>query len=292
MDSREQSLQVVPPAQLVSLKKDISVRQLEEALLRVFPVQDALDWDHTGLLVGDPDVNITGVAIALDPTIRAMETALAVGANVLITHHPLFIEPPDLFIPAHSQGENAGSRVAYALSNHLNCMNFHTACDVSCEALDVLPAMLRLESLHPLEPLAPGSAKGFGMVCRPAEDEKLTLTHLAARCVSVFGAFPRVWGNPETRIERIATCGGSASDALVACDEQAIECLICGEVKYHDALDAAESGLCIIELGHDVSELPLCALLASETIAAGIPESSLTVIDQSKNWYTPETTRR
>ena len=68
--------------------------------------------------------------------------------------------------------------------------------------------------------------------------------------------------------------------------------MICGEVKYHDALDAAESGLCIIELGHDVSELPLCALLASEARAAGITESSLTVINQSKNWYTPETTRR
>lgn len=292
MDSHEHSLQVVPPAQLVSLKKEFSVRQLEDALLCVFPAQDACDWDRTGLLVGDPDELITGVAVALDPTIRAMETACAVGANVLITHHPLFIDAPDLFVPAHAQGENAGSRVAFALSHHLNCMSFHTACDVSTEALDLLPAMLRLESLHPLERLAPGSTKGFGMVCRPADGEVLTLTYLAARCVSVFNAFPRVWGAPDTRIERIATFGGSATEALRACDEEAIDCLICGEVKYHDALDAAESGLCIIELGHDVSELPLCALLASEARAAGITESSLTVINQSKNWYTPETTRR
>ena len=41
MDSHEHSLQVVPPAQLVSLKKEFSVRQLEDALLCVFPAQDA-----------------------------------------------------------------------------------------------------------------------------------------------------------------------------------------------------------------------------------------------------------
>ena len=71
-----------------------------------------------------------------------------------------------------------------------------------------------------------------------------------------------------------------------------VDCLVCGELKYHDALDAAESGLAIIELGHDVSELPLCALLATEVVKAGIPESCVTILNQENNWYIPEALRR
>lgn len=284
-------LQVIPPAQLASMKKTFTVGQLERALSRVFLPSDACEWDRTGLLAGDPDAAITGVAVALDPTIRAFEAAEAVGANVLVTHHPLFLDPPVSFLPASVQGANAGSRVHHVLAHGMSCLSFHTACDVSEQALGVLPAMLRLEPLHPLDPLPDQPKKGFGMVCQPAEGS-LSLQHLASRCVSVFKSMPRVWGDPQTSISRVCTFGGSAGSALELCDREAIDCLVCGEVRYHDALDAFESGLCIIELGHDVSELPLCALLAGEVIAAGIPESSITIIDQSGNWHIPESVRR
>ena len=76
------------------------------------------------------------------------------------------------------------------------------------------------------------------------------------------------------------------------CLKQGIECLICGEVKYHEALDASLSGLSIIELGHDVSEFPLCTLLAAYVEAAGVAQNCITMIDQKNNWYTPESSRR
>lgn len=107
------------------------------------------------------------------------------------------------------------------------------------------------------------------MVCA-SEEGALSLKHLAARSVSVFGSVPRVWGNPDTLLESIVTCGGSANDLVDLCLENGVDCLICGEVKYHVALEARQSGLSIIELGHDVSELPLCALLATEALAAGL----------------------
>ena len=77
-----------------------------------------------------------------------------------------------------------------------------------------------------------------------------------------------------------------------ACLNQGIECLICGEIKYHEALDASLSGLSIIELGHDVSEFPLCAVLATHVQAAGVAKERITMIDQKDNWYTPESSRR
>lgn len=281
----------VPTGSLAPVATGISVGLLEQKLLQVFPREDACAWDRTGLLVGNPGGEVSGVVVALDPTIATLEQAADLGANVVLTHHPVFIDPVDNFLPETIQGCKPGAIINYALSHGINCMNFHTACDVSSQALEILPAMLRLNPRYVLDPLPGRTDKGFGMVCS-SKEENISLKHLAARCVSVFGSIPRVWGNPNTLLNTLVTCGGSAGDMIDLCLESGIDCLICGEVKYHAALEARESGLCIIELGHDVSELPLCALLATEALAAGLPDSCVMVIDQSKNWYTPETIRQ
>lgn len=281
----------IPTGPLAPVKTGMSVGTLEQRLLGVFPKDDACSWDRTGLLVGNPGQEVTGVVVALDPTIAVLEQAAGLGANVVLTHHPVFIDPVEDLMPATVQGCKPGAVINYALSHGINCMNFHTACDVAPQALAILPAMLRLSTQYVLDPLPGRADKGFGMVCS-CGDEKTTLAHLAARCVSVFGSLPRVWGNPNTVLETVVTCGGSAGDMTDLCLESKIDCLICGEVKYHAALEARESGLAIIELGHDVSELPLCALLATEALGTGLPDSCVMVVDQSKNWYTPESIRQ
>lgn len=290
-DTAINALFKVPTGSLAPVKTGMTVGKLEQQLLQVFPREDACSWDRTGLLVGAPGQEVTGVVVALDPTIATLEQAYELGANVVLTHHPVFIEPVSCFMPESVQGCKPGAVINYALTHGIHCMNFHTACDVSPEALAILPALLRLTPQYVLDPLAGNAEKGFGMVCS-CGGEATSLKHLAARCVSVFGAMPRVWGNPDTMLETVVTCGGSATDMVDLCLESNIDCLVCGEVKYHTALEARESGLTIIELGHDVSELPLCALLATKTLAAGLPDSCVMVVDQSKNWYTPESIRQ
>ena len=71
--------------------RTITVGELEQALLELFPASDAESWDRTGLLVGDPRAVISGVAVALDATPRAVRAAQHIGANVLVTHHPAFL---------------------------------------------------------------------------------------------------------------------------------------------------------------------------------------------------------
>ena len=66
---------------------------------------------------------------------------------------------------------------------------------------------------------------------------------------------------------------------------------MCGEVKYHDALALSQAGLCIVDVGHDTSELPLVAVLAELVEEAGIAPGRITVIDQRENWQYPESIR-
>lgn len=290
---QETALRVNNAGGLSNNESVMLVGSLERALLDVMPARDACSWDRTGLLVGDPTDVVQGVAVALDPTIPALEQACRIGANVLLTHHPVFLDPPCSFTPYRVQGHTPGAVIRYAIEKGISVISFHTALDVSVEGLDVLPSLLRLRSGGVLEPLPHDATKGFGRICEPVpEEEPLSLKHLSARCVSVFGSLPRVWGSPERRVSRMVTCGGSAGSLIDACLASGVDCLVCGEVKYHEALDASLSGLALIELGHDVSEKPLCTLLAAHAAAAGVDESCITILEQNENWYTPESARR
>lgn len=270
----------------------VTTGALERALLAEFPAADAEPWDRTGMSVGDPARLVTGVAVALDPTVEAIETAANIGANVLVTHHPAFLAPPDSFMPASSVAANPGAGVWRAAERGVSILSYHTALDVSVRAQRVLPGMLGLDFQQVLVPLPGSRDKGYGQLCTLGEDDGLTLGQLAARCTSVFARAPRVWGDFPRELDRVVTCTGSLDDDLGrACLRAQADCLVCGEIKYHKALELSQAGLAIVDLGHDTSELPLAAVLAAAVETVGIPGDLVTVLDQGDNWSYPETVR-
>ncbi|MEG1098293.1 MAG: Nif3-like dinuclear metal center hexameric protein, partial [Raoultibacter sp.] len=173
-----------------------------------------------------------------------------------------YLNPPQKFSPAQSTAQVDGALVWAAIRHGVAIMSFHTALDVSREAQRVLPGLLSLQFKSVVEPIAGSHLLGYGQLCVPKPVEMpFTLEHLAARCTAVFGRAPRVWGDFSTELSQVVTATGSAGDMAKKCLAAGYSCLVCGEIKYHDALAASEAGLCIIDLGHDTSEMPLCAVL-------------------------------
>ncbi|MEG1425416.1 MAG: Nif3-like dinuclear metal center hexameric protein [Raoultibacter sp.] len=270
-----------------------SIGMLEQALLKKFPAATAEEWDRTGLTVGDPAQPIKGIAVALDPTVAAIEAAAQGGANVLVTHHPAYLAAPQKFSPAQSIAQVDGALVWAAIRQGVAVMSFHTALDVSRAAQRMLPGLLNLQFKSIVDPIPSSRLLGYGQLCTPKQTETpLTLEHLAARCTSVFGRAPRVWGDFSNELSQVVTTTGSAGDMAAKCLEAGYGCLVCGEIKYHDALAASEAGLCIIDLGHDTSELPLCAVLVDALESLGVAPNVIAVLDQGENWTYPEATRR
>ncbi len=269
----------------------ISIGTLELRLLERYPVADAESWDRMGLLAGDPTALVTKVLVALDPTAFSIDAAMHAGANVLLSHHPVFLEPPCEFKPLDTTCSLPGSLVASALQEGVSLINLHTALDCSSEANRLLPSLLNLECVRVLAPRESDCAKGYGQICWPTDGKPIKLEHLAARCLSVFGSVPRVWGAPGDLVQNIAVVNGSAGSLLDDCIKVHADCLICGELHYHQALEALQKGMAIIELGHDVSEFPLLALLAQAAIAAGVPSEKVLVYEEVPRWFTPEATR-
>jgi dinuclear metal center YbgI/SA1388 family protein len=131
----------------------------------------------------------------------------------------------------------------------------------------VLERMLKAhpyeEVAYDLIPLAnqlPGV--GLGRVGRLAEP--LTLTAFADQAKAALGCQSvRLVGSPEEVVSKVAVCGGSGAGLIQEAKRHGADVLVTGDIKYHDARQAEELGLALIDAGHFATER-----LAAEALAA------------------------
>jgi dinuclear metal center YbgI/SA1388 family protein len=72
---------------------DLTLRDAIGVLERRYPPGTAESWDAVGLVCGDPDAAVARVLFAVDPVAAVVDEALGWGAQLLVTHHPLFLRP-------------------------------------------------------------------------------------------------------------------------------------------------------------------------------------------------------
>lgn len=259
-----------------------TVGELVELLLERFPRCQAEDWDRVGLLAGDPVRPVTKVALALDATAAAVLQAQTLGANVLLTHHPAFLEPPAPVSPMGDGVPAASGCLWEAVHRDVALVAMHTNLDRSVDACLRLPHMLGLAGRPGVER---GREDGTGALGSLASMPPLSLDAFARRCRDVFGRVAQVYGTPSQTLERPAFFTGSlgkmGEDALAA----GADAVVCGECGYHRALDLVQAGCAVIILGHDASELPLVDVLESTLVRAGFPRELLVRAGGGDAWY-------
>lgn len=262
----------------------MTVGELEAALFVAFPRADAEPWDHVGLSVGDPGRAVGRVMVALDATEDDVRAAHAAGADVLVTHHPVYIKAPGAFTPEAGPGTPQSAAAVYqAAALGVSVISMHTNLDRSLPARELLPSLVGFTATNSLEHAHDPERTGFGAV---AEHRELSLAQLARLCATAFGTVPRIWGATTAPVRRTAFMGGSAGD--VAEDVLAAGCgaLVCGEAGYHVCQDLAARGCGVVLLGHDASELPFRRILVEALVHAGIARDAVTVRDQERSWWT------
>ncbi len=259
------------------------VSSLEKALLERFPVASAESWDHVGLSVGDPAAEITGVLCALDATADSVRQAVKTGANVLLTHHPVYIKAPESFVPSSPAYPAAAATVYEAARHDVSIISLHTNLDRSLEARALLPILMGYRAKTSLERAQTPDELGLGSIC---DVDETTLLSLAQQSARAFGTSPRVWGSPKTPVRRVAFLGGSLGSFGEQTIQNNVDALICGEAGYHICQDLEARGLGVILLGHDRSERPFVEILAKAAHEAGVPTALIDTMDDSHLWWT------
>lgn len=64
----------------------------------------------------------------------------------------------------------------------------------------------------------------------------------------------RIAGYPGQMVKKVAVCGGSGGSLIFSAAFGGAQVLLTADVKYHEAREAEELGLTVIDAGHDISE--------------------------------------
>lgn len=203
------------------------------------------EWDNDGLSVLPyKEHESKRILIALDVRSEVIDYAEKNGFDTVVTHHPL------IFLPLKElSGETVVSEKALRLARAgIAAMSFHTRFD----ALDGGVSDTLCKKLG----FTPFAKFGEGDCARLCNIGEQSFDRLAARVKEIFGPAHFFAEKATEKVRVAAVCGGAAEDFIPEAKEKGADVFICGEVKYHNAIDAADNGMNVICVGHYESEEP------------------------------------
>ena len=103
----------------------VKIKEIATALemFAPLPLQDG--FDNAGLQIGLTDAEVTGVLLCLDVTEAVVDEAVALGYNLIVSHHPLIFSP----LKRITGGNYVERCVIKALANGIAIYSAHTNLD-------------------------------------------------------------------------------------------------------------------------------------------------------------------
>jgi len=233
---------------------DLRVRDLVDALDTAYPPRLAADWDAVGLTCGDPDDPVERVLFAVDPVMSVVDEAIEIGAQFIVTHHPLFLRG----VHSVAATDAKGRLVHRLVSKGIALFSSHTNADHANPGVsDALAGALGLIVLRPLvRHEGESSDVGTGRLCELVEP--VTLEQFAEQVAASLPATRhgvRVAGDSQRTIRTVAVCGG-AGDAFLREAAEA-DAYVTSDLRHHRAQDhLADSACALIDVAHWASEWP------------------------------------
>ena len=238
----------------------MKVSDILKAVEQLAPVSMKMDWDNVGLLCGDPDQEVRKIPVALDPFEDTAREAEEIGAQLVLTHHPLIFRPCKTVVAS----DPVGRTIRYLIKHDISAINAHTNLDCAPGGVnDVLAARLGLMNVEVINPQgidAQGRPWGLlrkGTAPEQPLDEFLGTVKESLGCPGL----RYVSGGKPVKVVAVGggACGSEFMDAVSAgCDT-----FVTSDIRYNQFWDAQDYGINLIDAGHFYTENPVCTLLKS-----------------------------
>ena len=282
----------------------MKLKEIKSFLEGMAPLAVQESWDNSGLQIGCSDKDIHKVMVCLDLTEAVLDEAEAIGADLVISHHPLIFKG----LKSISGSTYQERCVRKAILSDIAVYSAHTSLDNILGGVNhKIASLLGLISLRWLD--SGESAEGCDEKCGGAAEkscgegaeEKCGGADAVARAsgsgligelkepvaaaeflstVKTIFSVKALKHSPlpsATTIRSVALCGGAGAFLLPQAVAKGADCFISGEFHYHDYFDP---GTLLIELGHYESEQFTQDLL-KESLEKAFPE--LEIVKTSVN---------
>jgi dinuclear metal center YbgI/SA1388 family protein len=230
----------------------LKISEFLSVLNGIAPWELAEDWDNPGLLVGDPEAEITGALLCVDATPAAVEAAAVRGLNLILAHHPLLFRGTK-----HLRTDDyEGALLTRLLRSGTALVAAHTNLDRAPGGVnDCLAAALGMQVEQREDYLRVGT---------PAVETAGALADWVRERINPQAVF---YGDRERRIDRIAASCGAGGEFCREAARLGAQVFVTGEMKHNERIEAEGLGMCVLLAGHGESEAvvlePLRAQLAS-----------------------------
>ncbi|GHS93048.1 GTP cyclohydrolase 1 type 2 [Synergistales bacterium] len=237
----------------------MKIHEILERVNSFAPFELAETWDNSGLMIRDPEAEVTRLGLSLDPLPGAVEEARVKGCQCLLSHHPLFFKPIKILDTALNTGHVAWLAARAGMS----IISAHTNWDKAESGVNkILAQKIGLTDIVPLDHSGIGSV---GNLLSPAP------------VIEFLEKIKRAWsltridyyGKAERSILRVALCGGAGGDFWSNALSAKADIYITADIKYHELLDCAAAGLSVAAVDHGEMEGATMADLAERMAAPG-----------------------
>ncbi|MBE6239381.1 MAG: Nif3-like dinuclear metal center hexameric protein [Bacteroidales bacterium] len=234
---------------------EYKVKDVTRVIEEFAPLSIQEGWDNSGLCVGSPEAPVTSVLLGLDCTEELVDEAVACGADMIVTHHPLIFSGLKKISPE----DQTGAAVIKAIKAGISVYAAHTSADkVIAGVSGAMAARLGLENVTILD--EDGEGTGLGVVgdlpVPVSSEEAVALVKERFSLRSMRTSRPL-----EGKISRVAMCGGSGGSLIKAAMASGAQLYISGDISYHNFF--TREGFMVMDIGHYESEIEIVDILFS-----------------------------
>lgn len=230
----------------------MKLRELLDRIRLKYPEELQYSWDNSSLNLGDLDQDINKIMLTLEITNRTIDEAIEKGVDLVISHHPFLMSKVNQI----RTDTIKGGLIYKMIRNNISAYCMHTSYDMAEDGLndyffDLLGIKDRqvLDVESSLDSYNDGKEYGLGRLAdleKPIEigdlisslKDKLNIDH--ARYV----------GPKDLLINKIAVVTGNGSEFFQLAKSKGCDILITGDLKYHQAMDALDMGMALLDFGH------------------------------------------
>ena len=228
----------------------MKIKEIVSALERFAPLPLQDEFDNAGLQIGLTDAEATGALLCLDVTEAVLDEAIALGYNLVISHHPLIFKGYKSIT-----GKDYVERcIMKAIKNDLVIYAAHTNLDNAPGGVNFkIAEKIGLKNVRILEVKENTMQQAGAGVIGELEVPETELEFLK-RIKKTFEVGCLKHNKLTGReIQTVALCGGAGAFLIPIAIRNRADVFITGEIKYHDYF-GHDTDILLAEIGHYESE--------------------------------------
>ncbi len=210
-----------------------------------YPKELAYEWDNVGVQVGSLNILAKKVLVTLDVTKEVVKEAIDLKVNMILSHHPLIFNPIDRIIFDTPRGWI----IKNLIKHNITVYSAHTNYDLADGGMnDEFARILNLKN--------PSLLDEIDNIGRYGDIEEMTFDEFLAKIKKDLKLdHVKVIGRTDKLIQRVGISGGSGSKHMYQAKKQNCDVYLTGDVTYHTALDAIQSGMTLVDIGHHAEKI-------------------------------------